>query len=466
MRKILFLSLIAIVFNSCKKDAEAKIDSFVISGEIKNFRKRNIRLEGFNFEKKIKFDRKTKKFTDTIKNLKAGHYYLVVGKRPIPLYLSPNEDLSITVDAKKRTKDPVFQGKNSSINSYLGKRRKKFGLVLGNARKFFSVDENDFVDKNDEYKDALLKLAESSQLPPEYLEIEKRNIDYEGARNLNNYQKYHQILTGNPEYEVSDEFPSEVEEMDFNNPVDYQYSSQYRNLLKEYLNELAEKKTPEDGDSYLTYLETIHTEVTDTLVKNDLIHLISDKALTYTSNMEEFYKKYMGYSTSAKNKREITDMYNKLKLTARGKPSPKFTDYINYEGGKTSLDDLTGNGKYLYIDIWATWCGFCKKEIPLLKNFEIKYHGKNIDFVSINVDKKNMIEKWKETIIDKEMGGVQLFAGDSHLNLDFTKNFLIKGLPRFIILDPEGKIVTANAPRPSDGEKLDEIFEELGIEGH
>ena len=61
------------------------------------------------------------------------------------------------------------------------------------------------------------------------------------------------------------------------------------------------------------------------------------------------------------------------------------------------------------------------------------------------------------------MGGVQLFAGDKHENLQFTKDYLIKGLPRFILIDPEGKIITANAPRPSDGDKLEEILDALEI---
>ena len=65
----------------------------------------------------------------------------------------------------------------------------------------------------------------------------------------------------------------------------------------------------------------------------------------------------------------------------KGAPSPSFVDYENYNGGKTSLADL--KGKYVYIDVWATWCGPCKAEIPSLKKIEKEYHGKNIAFVSV-----------------------------------------------------------------------------------
>src|SRR5690606_5126123 len=55
----------------------------------------------------------------------------------------------------------------------------------------------------------------------------------------------------------------------------------------------------------------------------------------------------------------------------KGSPSPVFNDYENYNGSKTSLSDL--KGKYVYVDVWATWCGPCKVEIPSLKRLESEY---------------------------------------------------------------------------------------------
>lgn len=468
MKKILLVVLAAITLTSCGKEEKPVKDYLVLSGNIKSFRKSNIELLGHNYKQRIKFDRKSKTFSDTLRNIQQGHYFLKIGKRQVPLYLSDTVDTKLVVDAKKRTQDPVFKGSNSKTNSYLSKKRKKFGLILGNAKKLFALEEESFLAKMEEYKNALLKLAENSKLSEEYLTKEKRNIDYEYLRNLINYQKYHRLLTGDEEFVVSDTYPTNlVKKFDFNNNEDYINSLSFREVLKDNLKDLATKRLPKDGDFTITHIETVQTEITDTLVKNDLLHKIANKDITFTDNLGEFYKKYMAFSTSEKNKKEITELYNKLKLTAKGMPSPKFVDYENYEdGSKVSLDDLIGKGKYLYIDVWATWCSFCKKEIPLLKNFEVKYHGKNIEFVSINVDKKENYSKWKKTVEDKEMGGVQLFAGDTEKNLQFTKDYLVKGLPKFILLDPEGNIVTANAPRPSEGDKLTNLFEKLGIEEH
>ena len=130
------------------------------------------------------------------------------------------------------------------------------------------------------------------------------------------------------------------------------------------------------------------------------------------------------------------------------KPSAPF-DYENYQGGKTSLASL--KGKYVYIDVWATWCGPCRAEIPYLKSLEEKYHGKNIEFVSISADAEKDHDKWKKFVTDKELKGTQLFA-DKSFNSDFLKAFSINSIPRFILIDPTGKVINADAQRPSNPE--------------
>lgn len=128
--------------------------------------------------------------------------------------------------------------------------------------------------------------------------------------------------------------------------------------------------------------------------------------------------------------------------------SPLF-DYENHKGGSTKLTDL--KGKYVYIDVWATWCGPCIREIPALKKVEEKYHGKNIEFVSISVDVAKDHDKWKKFVDDKALGGIQLFA-DKNWTSDFIKSFGINSIPRFILIDPNGKVVKSDAARPSNAE--------------
>ena len=132
-------------------------------------------------------------------------------------------------------------------------------------------------------------------------------------------------------------------------------------------------------------------------------------------------------------------------------------DYLNFDGTKTKLSDF--KGKYVYIDVWATWCGPCRGEIPSLQKVEEKYKDKNIAFVSISVDVQKDLEKWKKFVSDKALGGIQLFA-DKDWNSEFIKAFGIDSIPRFILIDPTGKVVNADAPRPSEP-KLQVLLDEL-----
>lgn len=169
--------------------------------------------------------------------------------------------------------------------------------------------------------------------------------------------------------------------------------------------------------------------------------------------------------------------YHNSKLALRkefpaGMKSPVFENYENFVGGTTSLQNL--KGKYVYIDVWATWCGPCKREIPALKEIEKKYHDKNIEFVSISVDNGRGYqadsreaafiaakEGWKTMVAEKELGGIQLFS-DKAFQSDFITAYKINAIPRFLLIDPDGNIVSADAPRPSS-ESLTKLFDSLGI---
>ncbi|MGJ8734257.1 MAG: TlpA family protein disulfide reductase, partial [Cellulophaga sp.] len=172
---------------------------------------------------------------------------------------------------------------------------------------------------------------------------------------------------------------------------------------------------------------------------------------------DEYYAKFKSIATNKELVAKIEKQYKNLKLLDKGNPSPKFVGYENHAGGKTSLEDL--KGKYVYIDVWATWCVPCIAEIPALKETEKAYHGKNIEFVSISLDSHNHYEKWKQMVVDKELGGIQLIA-DKEFNSDFMQDYVIKGIPHFILINPDGNIVNAKAPKPSDP-KLKEVLNSL-----
>ncbi|MBE7644624.1 redoxin domain-containing protein [Tenacibaculum finnmarkense genomovar ulcerans] len=463
MKKILLLALIGVSIISCKEEKPKPVkDYLVLSGKIENFKKRDVTLNGFNFNKKIKFNKKTGTFLDTLKISKEGYYTLIANKKPIKLYLSDTVNTKIIFDYKNNA-SIKFEGGNANINNYFVQKGKKFSEILINANNLFSLEEGDFLEKMNQYKEALITLSIANNLPTKFLKKEVKNINYEYLRNLSNYQTYYGMLSENEEFVVSKDFPNPLNGFNYSSDEDYVNSYAYRKMLETQLDLLAKEKNEEGKCYYLTYLETTQKEVNSGIAKNDLLYKNAKNGITFTPHLKEFHDKFMIYSTNEAHKKEIADSYNILKATAKGQIAPKFSNFENYNGGTTSLDDLLNKGNYLYIDVWATWCAYCKREIPLLKNLEEEYHGKKLTFVSISVDDKKQHEKWKQTIIDREMTGIQLFSGKKQNDLEWAQKFLIKGLPKFIIIAPDGTIVSPNAPAPSQGEKLTNIFDELGI---
>jgi len=230
-----------------------------------------------------------------------------------------------------------------------------------------------------------------------------------------------------------------------------------------------------------------------TLLQENLDYetLISGDQAGFETGIANFKKEFLSTLNKSKEVLDSTTLANQTKsvdgmaaqlkkmFTAKkrlekliGTQSPTFENYENFKGGKTSLADL--KGKYVYIDLWATWCGPCKKEIPALKEVEAKYHDKNIEFVSISLDdgrgykadtkEASAIaanEGWKKMVTEKEMTGIQLYA-DNGFRSTFATEYSVNSIPRFILLDPKGNIISADAPRPSSP-KLIEVLTAQGL---
>jgi len=183
-----------------------------------------------------------------------------------------------------------------------------------------------------------------------------------------------------------------------------------------------------------------------------------NNAALEAGKFDEAFVKYLKKDMFQENMQLLQSYKSGQKMKEMlGKPSPGF-EYENIDGTKTKLESL--KGKYVYIDVWATWCGPCRAEIPFLQEVEEKYKDKNIAFVSISIDEKKDYEKWKKMVVDKKLGGIQLFA-DNNWESEFIKFYGINSIPRFILLDTEGKIIQPDAERPSSErlkEKLDELL--------
>ena len=242
-----------------------------------------------------------------------------------------------------------------------------------------------------------------------------------------------------------------------NDEETFKHSYSYRTLIGGIFQRIMYSTPSEDKTPFDKGMEKLNT-ITSKIIRSELTKNMVYEMNLSAKNIDEIYKGLMKHSIDSVFNNETTLKYETLKKLVKGSPSPTF-DYENINGGKTSLESL--KGKFVYIDVWATWCGPCIGEIPALKEVEKEYHGKNIEFVSISIDDKKDHEKWKKMVAEKELKGIQLFA-DNDWKSDFVKKYAIDGIPRFILIDTEGKIVNADAPRPSDA-KLKELLKEVGL---
>ena len=142
----------------------------------------------------------------------------------------------------------------------------------------------------------------------------------------------------------------------------------------------------------------------------------------------------------------------KKKAPAKGTPFPTGVTLTDKDGQQVDIAQL--QGKFVYIDVWASWCAPCCKEVPYLQQLEQDVDNPNVVFVSISVDKDEAA--WKKKMDALNMHGNQWLNKDNSL----ADALNIKGIPHFVIYDKQGNLLSPNAPRPSQPETK-ELLEAL-----
>ena len=118
--------------------------------------------------------------------------------------------------------------------------------------------------------------------------------------------------------------------------------------------------------------------------------------------------------------------------------------FEDQDGVKVSSE--TFRGKYIYMDIWATWCGPCKQEMPYMQKLEQQYRGEKIVFVSLSMDRWTEKEKWKLYLAEHRIQGVTLIAPEGFKS-SFIRKYGVTGIPRFMLIGPDGKMMAHNCWR-------------------
>mgnify|MGYP006139552775 CR=1 FL=1 len=339
---------------------------------------------------------------DSATYLNFGH-----GVEVTAMYVKPGDKIHLTIDTELFDETIKYQG--SMYSSYLAER-----YLLEEGKNFYGKDY--YMSSAEEYKEILnsfkislinkvSKITDSTFVNNQIIKLEK---------NINSAVEQQKKLVDKNSAETR-AYMWEARELakDFNfyAAIDSLNIADFNSMTKQY------------AEAFESSLNKV-TEADFLITEKERIKKTTDSWLERKTAVDNMPKE--------------------------GEPAIDF-NYPDIEGNKFSLASFKGN--LVYVDVWATWCGPCKAEIPSLQKLETDYHGKDITFMSVSVDTDK--EAWEKMVADKELGGVQLWAdGWSKI----TKDYAIFGIPRFMLFDTEGNVISTNAPRPSS-EEIRELIE-------
>lgn len=382
-------------------------------------------------------------FRDTIRNIEQNQFFLFnkAQREGIPLFLKNGTDLLIEFDGS--LEQSKLTGKDSELSNYLIQSKKLMNEKINS--KFLEI----FTKTPTEYKlymrnlfDSIKQDIDSKKLDKDFTQIRKKSMDYTYLLFLTQYQSNNMYATRQPALvELPSDFLEEVEKVNYDNAEDFKNISSYRQLVASHFFKGLGEPNVENISPVLEKIKALKSENIKAELSEELVSFIEPNS----SVNELVYNFVKDNVKDTKILEEATQQFEAAKKLSVGQMAPSFA-YENYNGGITKLEDL--KGKVVYIDVWATWCGPCRQEIPFLKELEKEFHNQPIEFVSISIDEQENKETWRQFVEREELKGVQLIATNGW-NSKLVKDYLIKGIPRFILVDKEGKIIDVDAPRPS-----------------
>lgn len=193
---------------------------------------------------------------------------------------------------------------------------------------------------------------------------------------------------------------------------------------------------------YEEYATLVNTTLADNIDNPLGYYLFIDSASSMdTDEFEGWIKKYpelANYQRVAK----IKEAFAKKAATAVGQ---MFTDFeVTYDGKTQRLSDFVGKGKYVLVDYWASWCGPCLRQIPVLKELLSEFGDKGLEVLGVAV--------WDEPAATLEAIKSHDITWPCIINAQTipTDLYGINGIPCIILYGPDGKILS----RDKQGDEL------------
>jgi len=461
---ILFVGLLLFLV-SCKRELNKKV---VLHGQLVNieadidsvFLKSGVEFGDVNISSKLN---ENGDFKFNLELDYGGYYYLSCGRNYFEVFLSPGDSVNLNADLSNIDNSLTYTGIGAANNNMIFELKKSTPKT--SPEIIYSFDELNFSKFNDSLFDARTKLLNSKsikneQLTKEFLEIQEKLHLYRWANNYLLYETYHAYYAKVKDFKTSDKFKDYLKKVYLNDTILINTST-YSQFLSAYFQLKAQDEIKKDTSKYnssITYLNLMldlySKEVNEPKILEFLTFnsLYDEVRFSGTKNAKEKIEKFI---SETQNQIYFSRLNAEIEKWKKCEPGKQLNDYKFSDINGKEVAFRSFKGKLIYIDVWATWCGPCKTEIPLLKKLEEKYKNEKIVFISVSIDEDK--GAWERMVKNDKLQGVQVWA-ESWKN-DLCQDFNISGIPRFILIDAQGLIIDPDAERPSG--KIDARIAEL-----
>lgn len=139
-----------------------------------------------------------------------------------------------------------------------------------------------------------------------------------------------------------------------------------------------------------------------------------------------------------------------------GKEGPTMINLMDPEYTDVTFQDVLDlyKGQVIYLDFWASWCRPCKNEMPHSAKLKEKLKGKDVVFVYMSSDQNEAA--WRKAVNELNIVG-ENFRTNKNVYQGYNSLLNVRYIPRYVLINKEGKIVDENAKRPSHPEIINDI---------
>lgn len=149
---------------------------------------------------------------------------------------------------------------------------------------------------------------------------------------------------------------------------------------------------------------------------------------------------------------EYIDQYAKSEIGENFVDAP-----LRTMAGRSSIAKICGQGKWVLIDFWASWCEPCCEEIPLLRELYSKYALQGFEICSISLDRDP--QRWRTFVMQNQMLWTNAIDLPRDGEIAISELYCIQSIPANLLISPEGKIVARNLHGDALREELHQCFE-------